>query len=185
MPVGASNAKDVPIEFPPESIFAPPELIVIRSMPFKKLLVPAVACTVPPLKFRYCVPAVLETPIEAVLVNPPFRFNTEPPDPEPFISIPLPATIFSAAPFSTLITVYLFAPPGNPRFINTPEELFTFTVPPNRFTDAFWFATLSERAGRKYAVVVNVPPVTSRIPLPPELEPIPNSFRETDPPERL
>ena len=81
LPVGASNARDVPIEFPPESIFAPPELIVIRSIPLKKLLEPVVACTVPPLKFRYCVPDVLETPIEAVLVNPPLRFTTEPPEP--------------------------------------------------------------------------------------------------------
>ena len=70
-------------------------------------------------------------------------------------------------------------------FIQIPRALFTFTVPPNRFTEAFWFATLSERPGKKYSIVVNVPPVTSKIPLPPAEEPIPSSFRETDPPERL
>ena len=101
------------------------------------------------------------------------------------MSIPPPEAIFNVAPFSTLMTVYLFPPPGNPVFIQIPRALFTFTVPPNRFTEAFWFATLSERPGKKYSIVVNVPPVTSKIPLPPAEEPIPSSFRETDPPERL
>ena len=81
------------------------------------------------------------------------------------MSIPPPELIFSAAPFSTFITVYFPAPPLT--FIQTPRALFTFTVPPNRFTAAFWLATLSERPGKKYWVVVNVPPVTSIIPLPP------------------